>query len=52
MANYKEMYYTLFRAMAKAKDILEEAEQKTEEMFLEKTEPIELLNLNKTNLDK
>lgn len=39
MPNYKEMYYTLFRAMARAKEILEEAEKQTEEVFMQEEGP-------------
>ena len=34
MPDYKEMYLTLFRAMTKSIDILQEAQQKTEEMYI------------------
>lgn len=46
MADFKEMYYTLFRAQVKAKAILEEAEKKTEAMFVEDNDPIELIDFN------
>ena len=51
MADFKEMYYTLFRAQVKAKSILEEAEKKTEAMFIESNDAIELIDLqiNKTD---
>jgi len=38
MPDYKEMYLTLFRAMTKANDILQEAQQKTEQMYIDDTE--------------
>ena len=42
LADYKEMYYTLFRAQVQAKIILEEAEKQAEAMFIEGTEPVPL----------
>jgi hypothetical protein len=45
MADFKEMYYTLFRAQVKAKAILEEAEKKTEAMFIDSKDPIEFIGL-------
>lgn len=44
MADFKEMYYTLFRAQVKAKTILEEAEKKTEAMFMGSKNHIELVD--------
>ena len=38
MPDYKEMYFTLFRAMTKASGILQEAQQKTEQMYMESSE--------------
>ena len=35
MANYKKMYICLFREVTKAIDILENAQQATEETFIE-----------------
>lgn len=34
MTNYKEMYATLFRSQSKAIALLQEAQIKTEEMFI------------------
>ncbi|MBQ1264459.1 MAG: hypothetical protein IIY04_03475 [Oscillospiraceae bacterium] len=34
MANYKEMYFKLFRAATKAIDLLVEAQQECEELYL------------------
>ena len=34
MENYKEMYYILFNAITKATRILEEAQKKVEEIFI------------------
>lgn len=46
MANYKEMYEKLFRSQTKAIHILQEAQQATEDMFIEAKEPdIRLLSI-------
>lgn len=49
MANYKEMYYSLFRAQEKADqkfrqaiELIEEAQRQTEELFMSALEPVEL----------
>jgi hypothetical protein len=42
LADYKEMYYTLFRAQVQAKIILEEAEKQTEAMFIEDDDSVSL----------
>ncbi len=34
MPDYKEMYYHLFRETAKAIEILQKAQQKTEELYI------------------
>ncbi|MFV0401740.1 MAG: hypothetical protein ACK5LX_14155 [Oscillospiraceae bacterium] len=47
MPNYKEMYYTLFRAQLKAKAILEDAEIKAEAMYIESEEPVKLIDSGK-----
>ena len=39
MADYQEMYLTLFRAMTKSIEILQLAQQKTEELYLSAEEP-------------
>lgn len=39
MPDYKEMYYTLFRASEKAVNILLEAQQRCEEMYLDSPRP-------------
>lgn len=39
MPDYKEMYYTLFRASEKAVNILLEAQRNCEEMYLESPRP-------------
>lgn len=44
MADYKEMYYKLFRAHAKVIAILKQAELETEEMFMDNKEPIVLID--------
>lgn len=36
MENYKEMYLTLFKAISDAKEILEKAQIKAEEIYIEK----------------
>jgi hypothetical protein len=41
MADYKEMYAKLFRSQTKAIHILQEAQQQTEDMFIE-AEPTNL----------
>ena len=51
MADFKEMYYTLFRAQVKAKTILEEAENITEAMFIESKDPIELIDFKDDKSD-
>lgn len=51
MADFKEMYYTLFRAQIKAKAILDEAEKKTEAMFIECKDPIELVDFDEEDKD-
>jgi len=40
MADYQNMYVTLFRSVTKAIDTLQEAQQNTEDMFIEAGEPI------------
>lgn len=46
--DYKEMYLTMVRAAEKAINILVEAQQKSEEIYLSKTEPdIKLLDFKK-----
>lgn len=35
LPDYKEMYETLFRAVTKAITILQQAQQKTEELYIE-----------------
>ena len=40
MPDYKEMYYTLFNETAKAISILQDAQQKTEEMYLAAPEDV------------
>ena len=44
MADYKEMYYTLFRATEKAINGLIEAQRKCEEIYLENEEHLHLIN--------
>lgn len=44
MPDYKEMYYTLFRASEKAVNILLEAQQSCEEMYLDSPQPGLLLS--------
>lgn len=39
MADYKEMYYTLFRATEKAIRILEDAQLECEELYISAPEP-------------
>ena len=39
MPDYKEMYYTLFRASEKAVNILLEAQRNCEEMYLDSPRP-------------
>ena len=39
MADYKEMYFTLFRACEEAERILIEAQQKCEALYLDSEEP-------------
>lgn len=39
MADYPEMYKTLFQAMTQAIDILQEAQRKTEEMYISAEQP-------------
>ena len=39
MADYKKMYFKLFRATTKAIDILVEAQQECEEMYISAEEP-------------
>ena len=51
MADFKEMYYTLFRAQLKAKAILDEAEKKTEAMFIESKDPLELVDFEHSKPD-
>lgn len=38
MEDYKEMYYELFNAISDAIELLQKAQQKTEEMYIENTE--------------
>jgi len=52
MPNYKEMYYTLFRAQRDAILILQEAHQKTEEMFLSADVPDHLRILRSESLQR
>ena len=44
MPDYKEMYYTLFRASEKAVNILLEAQRSCEEMYLDSPRPGLLLS--------
>ena len=44
MPDYKEMYYTLFRASEKAVNILLEAQRNCEEMYLDSPRPGLLLS--------
>lgn len=39
MPDYKEMYYTLFRATEKAMKILEDAQLECEELYISSPEP-------------
>jgi len=52
MSNYKEMYYTLLRAQRDSILILQEAHQKTEEMFLSADVPDHLRVLRSESLQK
>ncbi len=48
MPNYKEMYVTLFRSQTKAIDLLQKAQQETEDMYIESDEPeIKILPIRK-----
>ena len=48
MANYKEMYTTLFRETTKAIEILQRAQQDAEEMYIAAPEPdIRMLDVPK-----
>ena len=50
MENYKEMYRELFIATTKAINILVEAQQKCEELYIEAGEKAEIINIvNKLN---
>lgn len=40
MADYAEMYKVLFRAVTKAIDVLQKAQQTTEEMYISADEPM------------
>ena len=52
MVNYKEMYTVLFRETAKAIEILQKAQQDTEEMYISAPEPdIRLLDITKPTDD-
>ena len=51
MADFKEMYYILFRAQIKAKAILDEAEKKTEAMYIESKDPVEMIDIKKNKSD-
>jgi len=51
MLDYKEMYETLFRAMTKAITTLQEAQQATEEMYIESQDPVFIALPNKENLE-
>lgn len=45
MADYQNMYVTLFRGVTKAINTLQEVQQKTEELFIESDDaPIRLLH--------
>ena len=46
MADYKEMYYTLFRATEKAINELIEAQRKCEDMFMESEEYLHIIENN------
>lgn len=43
MADYKEMYYTLFKATEKAINELIEAQKKCEDMFIDSEEHLHLI---------
>ncbi len=47
MENYKEMYRELFIAVTKAVRILEEAQQKCEEMYIEAEDRDKVINIVK-----
>lgn len=48
MPNYAEMYRTLFRSQSQAIEILQKAQQETEEMYLSAPEPdIRILDTTK-----
>ena len=51
MSNYKEMYYTLLRAQRDAILILQEAHQKTEEMYISPAAPDHLRLLHPESPD-
>lgn len=51
MADFKKMYYTLFRAQVKAKAILDEAEKKTEAMFMDSKDPALFIDFDDTKPD-
>lgn len=42
MPDYKSMYFRLFRSVTKAVAILQETQQKTEEMYMDSPQIIEL----------
>ena len=50
MPDYKEMYFKLFRACARAADILIEAQRECEELYISSPEP-ELIILENTKED-
>jgi len=43
MANYQEMYRQLFTAQTEAIEILQKAQQRTEEMFIDSPDPAVLI---------
>ena len=52
MADYPKMYRRLFNAQTQAIELLQKAQQDTEEMFVEAPDPdIRLLDLNKQSED-
>jgi hypothetical protein len=49
MPNYQAMYQTLFKSQSKAIDILQKAQQETEEMYIEAEDtPLKLLHKEPT----
>ena len=52
MIDYKELYITLFRGVTKAINILQESQQKTEDLFMDSEENAPIIRLLRPEQDE